>query len=130
MYMYWGMRNLFCACVVRQGTYARFTLADPTPRLCPDAVGSANANEFPTQHRLLGPHREVVGRSGAERVQCNCLSEGVVINKTPSRTNRRECTHCAPFGQCEWGLDATSDVFVPIHLRLHRRPIRASDRLM
>ena len=43
---------------------ARFTLADPTPRLC-----------------LILP--AATGRSGAERVQCNCLSEGVVINKTP-----------------------------------------------
>ena len=31
---------------------ARFTLADPTPRLCPDAVGSANVNGFPTRNRL------------------------------------------------------------------------------
>ena len=29
------------------------------------------------------------------------------------RTNRREWTHCAPFGQCEWCADATSDGFVP-----------------
>ena len=45
---------------------ARFTLADPTPRLCPDAVGSANVNGFPTRNRLSGPspgdHREVVGQ--------------------------------------------------------------------
>ena len=79
---------------------ARFTLADPTPRLCPDAVGSAKG--FPTWHRLSGHHPETIGwssgnikpsclilpdaanRSGAERVQCNCLSQGVVINKTPS----------------------------------------------
>ena len=74
-------------------TDARFTLADPTPRLrCPvrDAVDLANANRFPIRHRLMGPHREtigpweVVGRSGAKRVQCNCLSDGVVMNKTPS----------------------------------------------
>ena len=81
--------------------YARFTLADPKPRLCPDAVGSANVNGLPTRHRLSGPalrpHREVArrywtflmlpdaaGQSGAGRVQCNCLSKGVVINKTPS----------------------------------------------
>ena len=49
---------------------------------------------------------------------------------SPSTINRRECTHCAPFGQCEWGPDATSEGFVPICLRLHRRPIGASDRLM
>ena len=23
------------------------------------------------------------------------------------RTNRRECTHCEPFGQCEWGANVT-----------------------
>ena len=63
---------------------ARFKLANPTPRLCPDAVGSANVNGFPTRHRLSEPHREGVGRSGAERVQCSCLPGGVVINRTPS----------------------------------------------
>ena len=45
---------------------ARFTLADPTARLCPDAVGSANVNGFPTRHRLSGPHRETIGRSLAD----------------------------------------------------------------
>ena len=50
-----------------QNTYARFTIADPTPRLCPDAVGSANVNGFPTRQRLLGPHRETIGRSSADR---------------------------------------------------------------
>ena len=56
---------------------ARFTLADPMPRLCPDAVGSANVNGFlstnyfPTSHCILavgvssGDHREVVDRPGA-----------------------------------------------------------------
>ena len=38
-------------------------LHDPTPRLCPDAVGSANLNGFPTRNRLSGPHRETIGRS-------------------------------------------------------------------
>ena len=64
--------------------YARFTLADPTPRCCrlgqfewvPDPESAVGASS--------GDHREVVGRSGAECVQCNCPSEGVVINKTPS----------------------------------------------
>ena len=97
--------------------YARFTLADPTPRLCPDAVGSANVNGFLTRNRLSGPRREVVGRSGAERVQCNCLSEGVVINTTSSpyahRTNRRKCTRWAPFGQCEWGPQRDVGRFCP-----------------
>ena len=49
--------------------YARFTLADPMPRLCPDAVGSANVNGLPTRNRPSGPHREAIG---------------VVINKTLS----------------------------------------------
>ena len=43
--------------------YARFTLADPMPRLCPDAVGSANVNGLPTRNRPSGPHREAIGRS-------------------------------------------------------------------
>ena len=43
-------------------TYARFTLADLMPRLCPDAVGSANVNGLPTRNRLSGPHREVIGQ--------------------------------------------------------------------
>ena len=45
---------------------ARFTLADPMPRLCPDAVGSANVNGLPTRNRPLGPHREaeVIAISG------------------------------------------------------------------
>ena len=42
---------------------ARFTLADPTPRLRPDAVGSGNVNGFPTRNRLSGPHQEIIGRS-------------------------------------------------------------------
>ena len=42
----------------------------------PDPASAAGAS--------LGDHWEVVGQSGAERVQCNCLSEGVVINRTPS----------------------------------------------
>ena len=33
------------------------------PRLCPDAVGSANVNGLPTRNRLSGPHREGIGRS-------------------------------------------------------------------
>ena len=44
-------------------SYARFTLADPMPRLCPDAVGSANVNGLPTRNRPSGPHREAIGRS-------------------------------------------------------------------
>ena len=58
---------------------------------CPLHISRSNAQigprcffGFPTWHRLSGHHREVVGRSGAERVQRNCLSQGVVINKTPS----------------------------------------------
>ena len=49
--------------IFKIGYYARFTLADPTPRLCPDAVGSANVNGFPTRNRLSGPHQETIGRS-------------------------------------------------------------------
>ena len=45
---------------------ARFALADATPQLCPDAVGSANVNGFPTRNRLLGPHRETIGRSSVD----------------------------------------------------------------
>ena len=57
---------------------ARFTLADPTPRLCPDAVGSANVNGFPTRNQLSGPHREAIGSR-------TCTTQlRVVINKTPS----------------------------------------------
>ena len=44
-------------------TYARFTLADPIPRLCPDAVGSANVNGLPTPNQPSGPHREAIGGS-------------------------------------------------------------------
>ena len=42
---------------------ARFTVADPMPRLCPDAVGSANVNGLPTRNRPSGPHQEAIGRS-------------------------------------------------------------------
>ena len=48
---------------VLEPPYARFTLADPMPRLCPDAVGSANVNGLPTRNRPSGPHREALGRS-------------------------------------------------------------------
>ena len=41
--------------------FARFTFADPTPWLCPDAVGSANVNGFPTRRRGL------IGRPSGER---------------------------------------------------------------
>ena len=44
-------------------TNARITLADPMPRLCPDAVSSANVNGLSTRNRLSGPHREAIGRS-------------------------------------------------------------------
>ena len=43
--------------------HARFTLADPMPRLCPDAVGSANMNGLQTRNRLSGPHQEAIGKS-------------------------------------------------------------------
>ena len=47
-------------------SYVRVTLADPTPRLCPDAVGSANVNGFPDPESAVGAssgdHREVVGQ--------------------------------------------------------------------
>ena len=59
-----------CTCTVyhfffpdRHFVYARFTLADPMPRLCPDAVGSANVNGLPTRNWPSGPHREAIGRS-------------------------------------------------------------------
>ena len=56
--------------------YARLTLADPTPRLCPDAVGSQcewvpDADPELAVGASPGDHREVVGRSGAERVHYN-----------------------------------------------------------
>ena len=55
---YEGVRCFCC--------YARFTLADPMPRLCPDAVGSANVNGLPTRKLAvgvsLGGHREVIGQ--------------------------------------------------------------------
>ena len=35
------------------------TLAEPTSRLGPDAVGSANVNGFPTRHRLSGGCRPI-----------------------------------------------------------------------
>ena len=53
-----------CLCPLHiSRSYARFTLADPMPRLCPDAVGSANVNGLPTRNRPSGPHREAIGRS-------------------------------------------------------------------
>ena len=48
---------------VKSSSDARFTLADPMPRLWPDAVGSANVNGLPTWNRLSGPHQEAIGRS-------------------------------------------------------------------
>ena len=52
---------------------ARFTLADliMRPRLCPDAVGSANVNGFPTRNRLSG----LIGRpSGGYRAILNMFN--------------------------------------------------------
>ena len=37
--------------------------ADPIPRLCPDAVGSANVYGLPTRNRLSATPREAIGRS-------------------------------------------------------------------
>ena len=80
--------NVSIIFMARLVSNARCTLADPMPRLGPDAVGSADVNGFLTRHRLSGTHREALGRLSAdwklERAQCNCLSEGDVINKTPS----------------------------------------------
>ena len=58
-----SLRQILETFTVSFMSYARFTLADPTPRLCPDAVGSANVNGFPTWNRLSGPHRETIRRS-------------------------------------------------------------------
>ena len=55
--------------------YAGFTQADLTPQLCPDAVGSANVNGFPTRHRLSGPHREVV----SQYETCSILLDAVIM---------------------------------------------------
>ena len=58
------MRGLGCSCP----SYARFTLADPMPRLCPDAVGSANmqCEWSPDTESAVGAssggHREVIGQ--------------------------------------------------------------------
>ena len=57
------LRSMFWPFLGRLLSYARFTLADPMPRLCPDAVGSANVNGLPTRNRPSGPHREAIGRS-------------------------------------------------------------------
>ena len=78
----------------------KITLTSLSGSLCPLHISRSDAPIVPRCCRLSqcewvpnpalavgassGDHREVVSRSGAERVQCSCLSEGVVINKTPS----------------------------------------------
>ena len=52
----------------------------------------------------LSAHREL------QRVQCNCLSEGVVINNTPSPHQPKRICALPPFGKCEWGPDTTSEM--------------------
>ena len=56
---------------------ARFTLADPMPRLCPDAVGSANVNGLPTRNRPSRRRGLIGGRTCTTQLR-------VVINKTLS----------------------------------------------
>ena len=58
--------------------------APTVPRCC--RVGQCEwvPNPASAVWASLGDHREVVGRSGAECVQCNRLSQGLVINMTPS----------------------------------------------
>ena len=75
---------------------ACFTLADPTPRLCPDAVGSANVNRFPTRNRLSGPHQETIGRSNSGNVyiRVGWYGEGVLFITTPCE-RQLHCTHCS-----------------------------------
>ena len=46
------------ATTTRLRLYARFTLADPMPRLCPDAVGSANVNGLPVSRNRMTPEIE------------------------------------------------------------------------
>ena len=67
-------------------TYARFTLADSMPRLCPDAVGSANVNGFPTKHRLSGPRWEAIGRASR-------LASGVVWGQSGRRIGEAGIMH-------------------------------------
>ena len=78
-------------------TYARFTLAEPMPRLCPDAVGSANVNGLPTRigrrgliGRPSGGHRAILNMFNIARRRRpigsrTCTTQlRVVINKTLS----------------------------------------------
>ena len=67
---------------------------------------------FPTQCWLSGTHRETLARLLADWelqcVQCNCLSEGIVINKTPLPYQLTRMSALLPFG--EWGPDATLEM--------------------
>ena len=66
------------------------------------AVGDSSGDhpEVVRQYSTCLILHDAAGRSGAERVQCNCLSEGVVINKTPSlyahRTNQGVVQYLVP----------------------------------
>ena len=93
-------------------SYARCTLAELTPRLSPNTVGSANVNGIPTRGRLSGTHRETLVRPSADLelqcVQYNCLSEGVEMNKIPSPYQPSRMCALPLFGKCEWSPDTTS----------------------
>ena len=45
-----------------------------------------------------------------QSVQCNCLSEGVVINNTPSPYQPARMYALPLLGKCEWSPDATLEM--------------------
>ena len=60
---------------------------------CPDAVGSANVNGFPTRNRLSGPHRETIGRpSGGRRAILNKILNMFNIARRRRPIRSRTCT--------------------------------------
>ena len=90
--------------------YACFTLADPTPRLCPDAVGLASVNGFPTRNRL-SPHRETIRRpSGGRRPILNMYN--IARCRRPIRS--RTCTMQLSFtGSCNKSILLHRTLTVP-----------------
>ena len=117
---------------------ARCTLAEPTSRLGPDTDGLANVNGFPTRRRLSRTHQEtlmsLLADRRLQRVQCNCLSQGVVVNKDSFTVLTDANVHMAAIRQMWMGsrrnVGNVSHGFVSICLWLCWMPIGVTDRVM
>ena len=78
--------------IVQLASYARFTIADPTPRLASDVVGGKSGQNHPTSGR--DPIH--IGRMACNvYIRVGWYGKGVLFITTPSE-RQLHCTHSAP----------------------------------